>query len=160
MPPKNRRDFLVTTVIVAGGLAGCSSQQSDTPQAGSLLFVNNHNLPHSLKIEIVNVGSRLNMQNNTVVGDAENIPPSQRKITASTTLAPGNSEIYADVFSYEAWYVVNYTVDGRQPQSPTATFNPAPPNRDYGNFLSIKVYDSGSTTWEVISTDDTTQIKS
>lgn len=151
-----RRGFLASLGTIAiSGLAGCSLLQSESPPAGSLRFVNNSNLPHSITVRVTDVGAYIGEQSNSPEGDVA-VPPIQRNLTASTTVSPDDRQTYEGVFTSSVWYAVQFVVDGREPENETGivTFHPAPPNREYGTFLSGRIHEYGEFSWAITSTEN------
>ena len=159
MPSLNRRAFLVTLgASTIGSFAGCSTVRNDDPSAGSLQFTNQDSLPHAIQLAVTGVGSELNNKTRTVVGEVT-IPAPQRNLTATEQLSPEESTTYANVFTEPVWYAVNCTVDGGQSSDrdslTQAMFHPAPPEREYENYLQALLRDSGRVELAVVTTDNT-----
>ena len=152
----DRRSVLATLGSVAvAGLAGCSTGRSGEPPAGSLRFENDHDLPHSITLRVVDVGAEpaRGTEDGQVEGDAL-IPPHQRNLTASTTVEPGGARTYESVFTESVWYAVAFTMDGREPEHGEIAYNPAPANRGAGRVLEGQVSRTGEFLWGIASTDD------
>lgn len=159
MPPLNRRAFLATLgVSTIGTFAGCSTVGNDDPPAGSLQFTNQDSLPHSIQLAVMDVGSEVNNDTGTVGGEVT-VPAPQRNLTATEQLSSEESTTYTDVFTEPVWYTVECTVDGRQSSDrevmTQAVFNPAPPEREYVNYLQALLRDSGRVELAVVTTDNT-----
>lgn len=159
MPSLNRRTFLATLGASATGrLAGCATIRNDDPPAGSLQFTNQDSLPHLIQLAVTDVGSELNNERGTVAGDVT-VPAPQRNLTATEHLSPEESTTYTDVFTESVWYAVECTVDGRQTSDrgvmTQAMFHPAPPEREYVNYLHALLRDSGRVELAVVTTDNT-----
>lgn len=153
MPSTSRRALLATLGSVAlGGLAGCSLGESEPP-AGSLSFANESRLPHSMTMRVEDVGAEPGDEPDAVTGDTT-APPAQRTLTASTTVPPGETQTYESVFTWPAWYVVRFTVDGRSPDDGTGVvaFTPVPEDESGGSTLTGEVGGDGDFTWTVSST--------
>jgi len=156
MPPVDRRSLLAAFGSAAvAGAAGCSSVLSDEPPAGSLRFVNEHSVPHSIAIRVTDVGTEPGDGPGAVDGDPV-VPPAQRELTAATAIEPGEQSTYESVFTEPVWYAVQFTVDGQEPENETGTtaFRPSPTDRAAGNTLSAKISRSGEFSWIVSSTDN------
>lgn len=117
--------------------------------------MNNSDLPHSITVRVTDVGAYIGEQSNSPEGNVA-VPPTQRNLTASTTVSPDDRQTYEGVFASPVWYTVQFTVDGREPanESGTVTFHPAPPDREYGNFLSGRVSESGEFSWVLTTTEN------
>jgi hypothetical protein len=156
MPSIPRRRFLAAlSGAAAGGLAGCGSLSDQSPPAGSLRFENDHNLPHSIRLEVTGVGTESGSDAGGVAGDVA-VPAPQRSLTASTTLEPGERLTYESVFTEPVWYGVQFTVDGSVPgdNAGTTRFNPADADGGTWELLAGKVYESGEFSWVVHTTDN------
>lgn len=154
MSPRSRRSFLTTVGAASlATIAGCGMPGSEKPPAGSLRFVNDHDLPHTISMEVTGVGSRPGDAPNGVAGDTA-VPSAQRELVASTVVQPGDSQTFEEIFTYEAWYGVKFTLDAEEPENNAGRtqFHPAPPEKDGWRFLSGKVYESGEFSWVVTST--------
>lgn len=153
MPP-TRRSVLASTGLAAAALAGCSALDDTRAPAGSLQFVNDHHLPHSLRLRVTDVGTRPGDEQNGVAGDPI-VEPGQRDLVASVALEPGASKTYEGAFTDPVWYAVEFTVDGSVPERGGHTiFNPAPEDREQARFLGGRVDRSGEFTWVVSATRD------
>ncbi|MDQ2074447.1 hypothetical protein RBH20_18070 [Haloarcula sp. H-GB4] len=158
MPSLNRRAFLATLgASTVGKLAGCSTIGTDDPPAGSLQFINQDSLPHAMQLAVTDVGSELNNETGTVAGDVP-VPAPQRNLTATEQLSSEESTTYTDVFTEPVWYAVECTVDGQQTTQEEfqteAMFHPAPPGREYVNYLQAVLRDSGQIELAVVTTDN------
>jgi hypothetical protein len=159
MPSLNRRTFLATLgASTIGSFAGCSTTANDKPPAGSLQFTNQDSLPHAIQLAVTDVGSELNNEAGTVAGEVT-VPAPQRNLTATEQLSSEESTTYTDVFTEPVWYAVECTVDGRQSSDrevmTQAIFHPAPPEREYVNYLQALLRDSGRVELAVVTTDNT-----
>ncbi|MEE6209785.1 hypothetical protein U3A55_06435 [Salarchaeum sp. III] len=157
MPSPTRRTYLATAgAALAGGLAGCTefTNGDDDVPAGSLQFVNEHDVPHEIQLRVVDVGTAVEGAHD-VTGEPT-VPPSQRQLTASTVVEPGETETYDGVFIEAAWYEVRFTVDDEQPENDAGhtAFNPAPNDDDRASYLTGRVYPGGDFSWVVSATDD------
>ena len=156
MPSINRRSLLASVgTVAAAGLAGCGLRGNVGPPAGSLQFVNEHAVPHAISMRVVGVGAEPGHGPDEVEGDVL-VPPSQRTLTASTTVQPGETQTYESVFTEDAWYGVEFTLDGIRPadNAGQVKFNPAPTGGETGSVLVGKVYASGEFSWVVSATED------
>jgi hypothetical protein len=156
MPSPDRRTVLASLgTALAGGLAGCGSVGGDSPSAGSLRFQNDHDLPHSIRIEVTGVGTEPGDDPGSVTGTVT-APPAQRGLTATTTIGPGESETYESVFTERAWYGVRFTLDGDDPENDAGrtAFNPAPAGEEAWRFLGGRVFESGDFSWGISSTEN------
>lgn len=155
----NRRTFLrVLGTTASVGVAGCGTLADDAPPAGSIRFTNQDALPHTIRVSVTDVGSEPGDEAGTTSGEVT-VPEPQRNLTASENLSPEDSTTYTDVFTEPVWYGVECTVDGRQASdrevSTRATFHPAPPGREYVNYLLALVRDSGRVELAVVTTENT-----
>lgn len=156
MSPPSRRSFLATLGTASlTTLAGCGITGSEKPPAGSLRFTNDHTLPHAVSMTVTGIGSRPGDGPNEVEGDPA-VPPAQRELAASTVVQPGNSQTFEEIFTYDVWYGVRFTLDGAAPENNAGLvkFHPAPSDDERGSFLSGKVYESGEFSWVVTTTSD------
>lgn len=152
----HRRTYLAALGTAAtGALAGCAALPgTDDPPAGSLRFSNAHTLPHTVGLRVTDVGSGPGDAPGDVTGDVT-VPPSQRDLSTTANVSPDETATFAGAFTEPVWYGVAFTVDGRRlPDRGRVTFHPAPPGRDYVNYLSAEIRDSGEFTWAVVTTDD------
>ena len=159
MPSLNRRAFLATLgASTVSNVAGCSAIGTDDPPAGSLRFINEDSLPHAMQLAVTDVGSELTNETGTVAGDVT-VPAPQRNLTATEQLSSEESATYTGVFTEPVWYAVECTIDGRQSSHrevrTQAVFHPAPPEREYVNYLQILLRDSGRVAVVVATTDNT-----
>lgn len=156
MSSLDRRTVLASlgTVIISG-TAGCASLSSRSAPAGSLRFENEHALPHSIRIEVTGVGAEPGERPGEVTGDVI-APPMQRNLTASTVVRPDDSETYESVFTESVWYSVQFTLDGQRPENGAGktSYHPSPPDRETGEILTGKVYESGEFSWVISTTDN------
>jgi len=156
MPSATRRSILAS-LGTAGltVLAGCGFNEADEPSAGSLQFVNEHELPHAVSMRVTGVGSTPGDGPDEVEGDPI-VPPGQRGLRASTVVRPTETQTYEGVFTEPVWYGVEFTVDGELPDDNAGQvkYYPAPRNDEPGSVLVGKVYESGEFSWIVRSTAD------
>lgn len=156
MPFPTRRTVLTAVgSVTVGGLSGCASLLDGSLPAGSLRFVNDHTLPHSIRIEVTGVGTDPGEDPGEVVGDVI-APPTQRSLTASTTVGPMESETYEDVFTEPVYYGIQFLRDGEIPENNAGAiaFNPSDSDGGAWEILVGKVYESGEFSWVVSSTDN------
>jgi hypothetical protein len=154
MPSSSRRALLASLcAATVGGLSGCAALSDRSPPAGTLRFVNDHDLPHSIRLAVTGVGSEPGDEPGSVTGDVI-VPPEQRELTASTVVAPGERETYEGVFTEPVWYGIQFEVDGETPENDAGTtvFNPAADGE--WRILVGRVYESGTLSWVVSSTDN------
>ena len=154
MPSRERRSLLATLGTVAvSSVAGCASLWSNRPPAGSLRFVNEHSVPHSISMRVTGVGSSPGDGPGEVEGDPI-VPPTQRRLSASAVAKPGETQTYEGVFTEPAWYAVQFTLDGKKPGNNSGVVVWSPASIDGGSweFLTGKVYNSGEFSWVVSST--------
>ena len=152
--PSTRRRLLASLGAAAlGGLAGCSALGAGEPPAGSLRFRNDHSVPHEISLRVLDVGAEPGEGPGEVTGRSP-APRPQRRLTTTATVRPGETQTYEGVFTYADWYGVQFTVDGAEPENDAGrtAFNPAPADREYGNFLVGRVYESGGFSWVVSTT--------
>lgn len=152
MPSPTRRTLLATAGSLAlGALAGCSLAESEPP-AGSLTFRNEDSLPHAVTMRVTDVGTSAGV-GNSVTGDPT-VPPTQREMTAATSLDAGESDTYAGVFTAPVWYAVSFAVDGRRPEGDawTVTYTPAPDDSSTWRTLRAAVSEVGEFYWTISST--------
>lgn len=100
---------------------------SDDLPAESLQFVNDHDLPHSIAMRVTGVGTRPGDGPNEVETNPA-VPRTQRELTASTVVQPGTTQTFEEVFTYDVWYGIEFTVDDDRPEDNAGLvwFNPAP----------------------------------
>ncbi|WP_276259338.1 hypothetical protein [Haloglomus litoreum] len=162
MPPSNSRRRLLAALgaTATTALAGCSNLTgSDDPPAGSLRFENRHSVPHSIRVAVADVGARPGDGPGAVQGEPDQpVRESQRTLTATDTVDPGETARYERVFTAPVWYGVRFRLDGDRPEDGrgAVAFGPAPENDadEQGSFLDIGVSETGGFTWVVASTDD------
>lgn len=150
-----RRTYLAALgTTVSGALAGCTARSGpDDPPAGSLRFSNAHTLPHAVRLRVTAVGSELDDRNRPTGEVAA--PPSQRDLSTTCNLSPGETATFPGVFTEPVWYDVAFTVDGQRPdESARVPFHPSPPGREYVNYLAAELPESGDFTWAVVTTDN------
>ncbi|WP_348609568.1 hypothetical protein [Halobaculum rarum] len=158
----NRRALLASlSVLGVSGLAGCSSFQNEDIPAGSLEFENQDNLPHVIGISVVDIGTEAETDSDgySVSGNV-NVRPQQRELTASSSVAPGETQTFRNIFTESVYYLVEFTVDGNLPETGgRVPFNPSPSNREYDNILGGVVYASGEFSWGISTTDNAGRFK-
>ncbi len=155
----NRRTLLATLgTTVSGSFAGCRTITDGDPPAGSLQFTNQDALPHMIQLSVTDIGRKLDEETGTPTGTVT-VPAPQRNLTASEQLSPETSTEYTDVFTEPVWYGIKCTVDYRQTSDREvmahAMFHPAPPGREYVNYLHALLRDSGRVELAVITTENT-----
>lgn len=144
-----RRRLLGALAGVAGaGAAGCAALGPDDPSGGSLRFVKKDAVPQVLGMRVTDVGARTGEEPGTVTGDTT-APPAQRTLTARASVDPGASPTYEAVFTSPVWYAVEFSVDGRTPETGTTAFTPAPTDGGPGRYLAGRVSAAGDLTWTV-----------
>ncbi|MFB6253449.1 MAG: hypothetical protein ABEI06_02445 [Halobacteriaceae archaeon] len=157
MPSINRRSLLGScSVAIMSSIAGCANLLGQSsPPAGSLKFVNDHTVPHSITMRVIDVGSQPGEAPGTVSGKIS-VVPEQRELSASMVVEPGNTNVYPEIFTASVWYAVRFTIDGRQPQDSAGkvAFNPAPQGDKNGSILVGKVYPSGEFSWVISRTEN------
>lgn len=153
----NRRALLASLSSVGlVALAGCSSFQRDDIPAGSFQLENQDDLPHVIGMSVIDVGAEAETDAGgySVSGDVT-VRPQQRELTASSSVAPGETQTFRDVFTESVYYLVEFTVDDDRPETGgRVPFTPSPPDRAYNNVLRGVVYASGEFSWEVRATDN------
>ena len=153
----NRRHFLTSLSAVSViGFAGCSDVLNDDIPAGSLQFENQDDLPHVIGISVIDVGAepRSEPDRYSVSGDVS-VPPQQRALAASSSVAPGETQTFKNIFTESVYYLVEFTLDGTTPETGgRIPFNPSPSDREYDNVLGGVVYTSGEFSYQVSSTDN------
>jgi len=161
----DRRAFLSGLgVSGAVSLAGCSGlidglggDSTDDPPAGSLRFENRHDLPHVVGFTVTDIGTDLasgpGEDEQRVTGD----PATQQTgtdLTGSVSIDAGESRTYTGIFTEPFWYAVEFTIDGRAPETGRTAFHPAPPDRDRGRVIAGRVDRTGHLSWVESATDD------
>lgn len=158
----NRRALLASlSALGVSGLAGCSRLQNDDIPAGSLQFENQDNLPHIIGISVVDIGTEAETDSDgySVSGDVT-VGAQQRELAASSSVAPGETQTFRNIFTESVYYLVEFTLDGNLPKTGgQVPFNPSPSNREYDNVLGGVVYASGEFSWEVSTTDNAGRFK-
>ncbi|QDX41323.1 hypothetical protein [Salarchaeum sp. JOR-1] len=156
MPSLTRRTYLATAGSALGGaLAGCTAfSNDDGVPAGALQFVNDHGVPHEIQLRVVDVGTAVEGAHD-VTGDPI-VPPSQRQLTASAVVEPGETRTYDAVFTEPVWYEVRFTLDDERPENDAGhtAFNPAPNDDGRASYLTGRVYPGGDFSWVISATDD------
>lgn len=153
MPSTSRRSVLASLGIVA--LAGCGFRSDGGPPAGSLRFVNEHELPHAISMQVTGVGATPGHGPSDVQGTVT-VPPAQRDLSASTVVRPGETQTYEAIFTEAAWYGVAFHLDGQLPadNAGEVKYYPAPRDDERGHVLVGKVYRSGEFSWVVSATEN------
>ncbi|ERG97767.1 MAG: hypothetical protein J07HQX50_01795 [Haloquadratum sp. J07HQX50] len=153
----NRRALLASlSSLGLVGIAGCSSLQQDDIPAGSLQFENQDDLPHVIGMSVIDIGTEAETDADrySISGNVT-VRPQQRELTASSSIAPGETQTFRNVFTESVYYLVEFTLDGDLPETGgRVPFNPSPPDREYDNVLRGVVYPSGEFSWEVSTTDN------
>lgn len=153
----NRRALLASlSTLGVSGLAGCSGFQNNDIPAGSLQFENQDDLPHVVGISVVDVGNEAETDSEGYsVSDDVTVPPQQRDLTASSSVAPGETQTFRNVFTESVYYLVEFTLDGNLPETGgRVPFNPSPSNGESDNILGGVVYPSGEFSWKVSATNN------
>lgn len=157
-----RRTLLTSlSALHVSSLAGCSGFLNDDIPAGSLQFENRDDLPHVIGMSVVDVGAEPETDSDgySVSGDVT-VPPQQRELTASSSVAPGETQTFKNIFTESVYYLVEFTLDGTAPETGgRIPFNPSPSEREYDNVLGGVVYASGEFSWRVSSTDNAGRFK-
>ena len=141
MPSRSlsRRGFLATTgTSLLGTLAGCASSTKDENNypVGSLQFVNEHSLPHTIGVRVTDVAP---------MDGSEHLPPdssSQEDISSTVTLDVGETRTYAGVFTESVQYDLTFTLDGQADRS-VMQFTPFPPDSVENRSLRLVVGTEG-----------------
>ncbi|WP_156184139.1 hypothetical protein [Halostagnicola sp. A56] len=158
----NRRPFLTSLgTLGVSCLAGCSQFRNGDIPAGSLQFENRSDLPHTVGISVVDVGteSETTADGYSVSGDVT-VPPKQRTLTASTSVAPGETKTFENVFTESVYYLTEFTIDGTTPDTGgPVPYNPSPPGRQYYAIIMGVVYTSGEFSYVNRSTDNAGDFK-
>lgn len=117
--------------------------------------MNDHTLPHSIRIEVTGVGGSPGGEAGEVTGDVV-APATQRNLTASTTVDPTDSETYESIFTQPVWYGVQFLRDGEAPDDTAGTtvFNPSDVDGGSWGILTGKIDKSGEFSWVVSTTDN------
>jgi len=156
----NRRALLASlSAIGMSGLAGCSVFQSDDIPAGSLQFKNQDNLPHVIGLSVVDTGTDAETDSDgySVSGNVT-VRPQQRELTASSSVAPGETQTFRNIFTESVYYLVEFTIDGTLPETGgRVPFNPS--TREYDNVLEGVVYAAGEFSWKISTTDNAGRFK-
>jgi hypothetical protein len=153
----NRRALLASlSSLGLVGIAGCSSLYQNNIPAGSLQFENQDDLPHVIRMSVIDIGTEAETDADrySTSGDVT-VRPQQRELTASSSIAPGETQTFRNVFTESVYYLVKFTLDGDLPETGgRVPFNPSPPDQEYDNVLGGVVYASGEFSWEVSTTDN------
>ncbi|UPW02236.1 hypothetical protein M0R88_09110 [Halorussus gelatinilyticus] len=89
-----------------------------------------------------------------VAGDVS-VPPQQRTLTATSSVTPGETQTFKNIFTESVYYLVEFTLDGAVPETGgRIPFNPSPPEREYDSVLGGVEYASGDFSYQVSSTDN------
>lgn len=152
----NRRTLLTSVgAIGVSGLAGCSQFRNGDVPAGSLQFENRDDLPHNIGVSVVDVGAEdeTTADGYSVSGNVT-IPPQQRTLTASSSVAPGETQTFEDIFTEAVNYLVEFTLDGTTPEKGgRVPFNPSPSGGQYNSIVGV-VDSSGDVSWVIHATDN------
>ena len=153
----NRRALLTSLgALGVAGLAGCSRFLNGDVPAGSLQFENRDNLPHVIGMSVVDVGAEpaTSGEGYSVSGDVT-VPHQQRTLTASSSVAPGETQTFTNIFTESVYYLIEFTLDGTTPETGGQyPFNPSPSGRQYDNVIMGVVYPSGEFSYVSSSTDN------
>ncbi|WP_435361115.1 hypothetical protein [Haloarchaeobius sp. DFWS5] len=161
MPSTSRRRLLAALGTAAtAGLAGCNDTVSGSgePPAGSIQFVNEHDLPHSVEFVVIAVGDSVG-DDTGPQNDSESEYPWLRGQTAGAWLEPGETKTYEEAFHFDTTYLVEFTVDDEQPPHNRVSFSPTQSNSQRGHFLGGRVDANNEFAWVVSSTDDTGDVR-
>jgi len=162
MPSIQRRSFLEALGATASvALAGCSTltDRSDDLPAGSLTFRSDHDVPHELGLEVLDVGTSLGDRENgheTVVGTPD-IPVSERDLTTTVMVEPDETRTYESVLRSPVWYDIRFTIDDDYPGEDLARTVIYPDRRGEDHLwqrLEGRVSEAGELSWAVASTDN------
>lgn len=117
--------------------------------------MNEHSVPHAISMQVTGVGSSPGNGPGEVQGDPI-VPPTQRKLSASTVVKPGETQTYEGVFTEPVWYAVQFTLDGEEPTNTSGIVVWSPASVDGGSweFLTGKVHESSEFSWVVSTTED------
>ena len=157
MPSTTRRALLAALGTAGGaGLAGCSglgTGGTDDPPAGSLRFENDHDLPHAVSMRVTGVGTEPGDGPSEVTGEPI-VPNTQRELSATTVVEPGETQVYEGIFAEAVWYGVAFTLDGDPPEDEAGhvQFYPAPTDGERGAILGARIDRAGKLSWVVSST--------
>lgn len=127
--------------------------------AGSLTFRNDHSVPHELALEVLDVGTSLGDRENgheTVTGTPD-IPVSERGLTTTVVVGPGETQTYESVLQSPVWYDVRYTIDDKYPGEDRARTVIYPDRRSEDRLwqrLEGRISEDGEVNWVVVSTDN------
>lgn len=151
-----KRRTLLAALGTAGitTLAGCSGLFDDEPPAGSLRLENRHNLPHTVRMNVTDVGSdgvRTDDGYN-VRGDVT-VQPDQRRLRTSISVAPDEIKTFEAIFTEPVTYLVKFTVDGVVPENAVYTFSPGVSSRGNYAYLDAEVYAGGEFSASFRTTD-------
>lgn len=155
-----RRRALLSSLSVLGvtTLAGCSANSDDELPAGSLQFINRHDLPRHIALTVRDAGTDLASsgeydEGKRVTGEGS-VRPQRVGTTTSTSLDPEETKSFENIFTEPAWYDVEFAFDGSTENGRTA-YHPSPPGRDGGRILSGVIGKSGAVTWQIAATQNT-----
>jgi len=153
----DRRTFLTSLgTLGVSGLAGCSQFLNGDVPAGSLQFENQSDLPHIIGISVVDVGaeSESAADGYSVSGNVT-VPPQQQTLTASASVAPGETKTFENIFTESVYYLVEFTLDGTTPDTGgPVPYNPSPSGRQHHAIIMGVVYPSGEFSYVNRSTDN------
>lgn len=152
--PSRRAVLAIASTCVATALAGCNGNSEVDPPAGSLRVVNRDTLPHDMRMEVTDIGTEAGEEAGIVTGDPD--IPGDVSLTMTAHLDAGATQTHESVFTQPVWYAVEFTVDGRVPETRegAVAFNPAPSGEDRGRTLEASVSDGGSFGWSIAATDN------
>ncbi|MUV60029.1 hypothetical protein [Halobacterium sp. CBA1126] len=128
--------------------------QSEDIPAGSLQLTNQDDLPHVIGVSVVDIGTdaETDADGYSVSGNVT-VRPQQRELTASSSVAPGETQTFRNVFTESVYYLVEFTIDGAPPETGgRVPFNPS--TREYDNVLDGVVSASGEFSWRISTTDN------
>ncbi|ERG89051.1 MAG: hypothetical protein J07HX5_01202 [halophilic archaeon J07HX5] len=140
-----KRRSLVAALGTAAitSLAGCNVLSDDEPPAGSLQIENHHDLPHTVRMIITDVGSDgITTDDGYDVRGDVTVPPSQRRLQSSISLSPNKIKTFETIFTEPVTYAVVFAVD----DAVTETAYPFSPRRSSPGsyaYLNAEVYADG-----------------
>jgi hypothetical protein len=143
-------------MVGISGLAGWIDLDGTAIPAGSLQFANQDELPHIIGISVVDVGTETERDADgySVSGEVD-IRPQQAKLTASSSVAPGETQVFRNVFTESVYYLVEFTLgNGGSETGVHVPFHPSPSDREYDNVLRGVVNASGQLAWKIETTDN------
>jgi hypothetical protein len=153
----NRRTLLASLgVLSVSSLSGCLSAGDTAIPAGSLQFENQDDLPHIINTSVVDIGTETetDAEGYSVSGDVT-VRPQQQTLTASSSVAPDETQVFNDIFTESVYYLVEFTLsNGASETGVRVPFHPSPSNREYDNILRGVVHPSGQLSWMIDTTDN------